>query len=269
VSRLARDAHDPGFLADVRSAFRVLIERPLLPFVSVVLWGVPVLLPPALSFIAFPIQIFDIGYPGTERLWLLRGMRGQPFTLDQAIHRNWSYIGRFVRTGLLLAPVFAVMLLLVWLVYRSFFGFYLGLTVLALLFDFALTFVTPALAFTTRRAREALSIGFRMIRSEWSRAFLYVLVPPFAVLMIAQLVPGIATFRHLRQDFDAIKAGRPAPSIPESIRLISAGSSALAAVIGLMLKGATVAFYARRFDVPPYGASSGPEDGPPVPPRPD
>ena len=269
MSHVVLGAPDPGFLADVRSALRVLIDRPLLPLITVFLWGVPVLFPPALGFLAFGIQIFALGYPCTERLWLLRGMRGESFTLEQAFQRNWSYFGRIIRLGLLLGGPAAALIVAALLIFRDVLAFLVALALVGLVGDFALTFVMPALAFTTRSVRDALALGVRMIRSEWPKAALYVLIPPFAILLIAQLVPTVATFRHVRDSFDAIKAGRRPPSISESIRVVSAGLSTLAALIGLLFKGATAAFYARRLDVPEFGASTGSEDRPRIPPRPD
>ncbi|TML01994.1 MAG: hypothetical protein E6G40_01555, partial [Actinobacteria bacterium] len=189
MNQVRRPEQDPGFLADVRSTVHVLVERPLLPLVSLIVWTVPVLLPPALGLVAAPIWVFAVGYPGTERLWLLRGLRRQPFTFDQAFRRTWGYFGRFFRLELFIATPVAVGAGVGWLVSRTFLGLYLGLTAVAILLDFALTFVTPALAFSTRRAKEALAMGLRMIPSEWPRAALYVLVPPLAILLVAHLVP--------------------------------------------------------------------------------
>src|SRR5439155_25886579 len=157
----------------------------------------------------------------------------------QALRRTWGNIGRFLSHEHFIATPVAVVAGVGWLVSRTFLGLYLGLTAVAILLDFALTFVTPALAFSTRRAKEALAMGLRMIPSEWPRAALYVLVPPLAILLVAHLVPGIASFRRLSHDFDALTKGRPLPSIPESGRLLSAAFSAVLAVCGLLFNGGT------------------------------
>ena len=52
---------------------------------------------------------------------------------------------------------------------------------MGLTLDVALTFVTPALAFRTRRVGEAVSLGLRMIRSDWPSCAAYVLAPPLAL----------------------------------------------------------------------------------------
>jgi hypothetical protein len=259
---------DPGFLTDVRSAFRVLVDRPLLPLLSLALSAL-ILIPQSLTFLALPFTFFAIGFPGTQRLWLLRGLRGDSFTFSQAFNRNWSYFGRFFRLSFALFLPVGVGAGVGWLLSRSFLGLLLGGLAVGILLDFALTFVTPALAFSTRKVREAIPLGLRMIRSEWPNAALYVLVPPLAILLVSYLAPGAASIRRIKENWDLIKAGRQPQPIDESIRLISAGLSALSAMLGLLAKGATTAFYTRRFDVPAFGASSGPEDTPAAPPRPD
>jgi hypothetical protein len=77
---------------------------------------------------------------------------------------------------------------------------------------------------------------------EWPKAALYVLVPPLAILIVANLVPGIASIRRLGETFDALKTGRRPPSVPQSVRFVSGGLSTLAVLLGLLFKGATVAF---------------------------
>ena len=87
--------------------------------------------------------------------------------------------------------------------------------------DFALTFVTPALAFTTRSVWKALGIGLRMIRQTWPRSGLYVLCPPLAVNFVNVVFP-------MHQI---------------GLRLSVA---AVATLLGLIAKGATAAFYVRE-----------------------
>lgn len=53
---------DPGFLADLRASFGVLMAHPTLPLLSLGVWGLPALLPPGWSALALPISIFSIGY---------------------------------------------------------------------------------------------------------------------------------------------------------------------------------------------------------------
>ena len=55
--------------------------------------------------------------------------------------------------------------------------------------DFGLTFVTSALAYTTRSVFRALDIGLAMIGRTWPRSALYVLCPPLAVNILSWIFP--------------------------------------------------------------------------------
>lgn len=183
---------------------------------------------------------------------------------------TWGFIWRFLRLALLTAPVTLAGAGVGWLIGRTLFAAYLGLIVAAVLLDFLLTFVTTALAFSTRRVRDALARGLGMIRSEWPQSALYVLVPPLAVLIVVHFAAGASSLRNLRRAFDAIEAGRRPPRLAESAHLLSGLFAALAGLISLWCKGAAAAFYARRFEVGPFGASSrSPGAEVPPPPRPD
>lgn len=85
--------------------------------------------------------------------------------------------------------------------------------------DVLFTFVTPALVLTSHRVRDALRIGLRLLRATWPMAAAYVLIPPFAAVIIS-LYTGL----------------RPALSIP----LVAAST-----MLNLLVKGATVAYYLR------------------------
>src|SRR6266496_6430486 len=152
MDRAVPAAPDPGFRADLRSTLGVLRTRPVLPLMSMAVWALPTLLPQALFVLAAPVSIFSIGYPGTERLWILKGLRGLPFTFEQALTSTGWYISRFFRLGLLVAPLPMAGVILGWAAGRSVTSIIIGAGVASLLLDFGLTFVTPALAFSTKRA---------------------------------------------------------------------------------------------------------------------
>jgi hypothetical protein len=104
--------------------------------------------------------------------------------------------------------------------------------VVAMLVDFALTFVTPALAYSTRRVREALRMGLRMIREQWPRSSAYVIVAPLAVQLMYRVVR------------------------PTQVRAALAVPVAVASgVIGLAFKGAIARFYLRHHDVGDDGSA--------------
>jgi hypothetical protein len=87
--------------------------------------------------------------------------------------------------------------------------------------DFLLTFVTPALAYSTRSVPSALSIGLTLIRQTWPRSALYVLCPPLALNALNYMFPVGGVIVH---------------------------SIVTAAVVltGLLAKGAIAAFYLRE-----------------------
>lgn len=100
----------------------------------------------------------------------------------------------------------------------------------AILLDISLTFATPAIAYTTRDPVEALKINFRTIRTQWPTSIPYVLVPPFAALLLLQRMPT--------------------ETLATSTEVVLTG---LAAVLNLVFKGATAAFYLRFNEVPDDG----------------
>jgi hypothetical protein len=99
--------------------------------------------------------------------------------------------------------------------------------VMSFVLDVALTFVTPALTFTTLSARRALSIGVDMLRAHWPAAAPYALTPALVVIFGTQMV-----VQPLAGPAGAVVA------------------SAAAGLFALALKGATVAFYLRHPPAP-------------------
>jgi hypothetical protein len=259
-----QEPSDPGFVSDLRASFRVIRDRPLLPIISLVVWTVPAALPSSAGFIGFPLNVFAVGFVGTQRLWFLRGFSDLEMTFGEAFSVSWKYLWRFVVLGLIAAPVVIIGVLIGIAATRNVVGIFLGLGIATLILDLAFTFVTPALAFVTRRASKAVSIGVRLISSDWPRTLLYVLVPPLAIVILGNALFISGAVRDLDQQFDAIRAGRPPPPIRVSLQFISAGLTAAGTLLGLWFKGATAAFFLRRFDVGPNGSA-----GPAPPPRPD
>ena len=90
--------------------------------------------------------------------------------------------------------------------------------VFALLFDVLLTFVTPALAYTTRSVRAALRLGLRMLTKTWPRSAWYALTPGLVLVT-------------------AISFARRSPA--------SFLMTAVVSVVALWFKGAVAAFYLR------------------------
>jgi len=76
-------AADPGFFSDLRSSFHVLMAQPALPLMSIVVWGLPGILPPALSVLVLPVWIFSIGYPGRNAFGSSEAFEANPSSAVQ------------------------------------------------------------------------------------------------------------------------------------------------------------------------------------------
>ena len=223
------------FWTDLASAARALVSQLSVPLVSVAVMlfpGVLVLSPlhhsVALSVIDFASAIFLLGWYGAERVFFLRHLEGKPVTLRHLLELVKPFMGRFFAVGLL----FGIVMLIPMRVVAAFglhrphgaplsASFWVSFGVVLVIMDFALTFVTPALAYTTRSAVRALRIGFGMIRQTWPRCALYVLCPPLALNILHVLHP----VSHLGMQL---------------------ALSAALAFVGLVAKGAIAAFYLRE-----------------------
>jgi hypothetical protein len=96
----------------------------------------------------------------------------------------------------------------------------LYLAFLSLLADFLLTFVTPALVYTSRSPAQALAIGVTLLRRTWRATLPYVLLPPLAVLLLTRLSDG-------------------------PIGWLGGAVFVVASLVNLLAKGATAAYYLR------------------------
>jgi hypothetical protein len=170
------------------------------------------------------------GWIGTERICYLRAFRGKSIRAGELWRLTRAFLVRYAVLGLLL---FVLFIPLGALAYSRVLSddprqvTIVGMYVLWVLVDVALTFVTPALAFSTRRVRRALAIGLQMVRSEWPSSAWYVLVPPLAAVFIAQILTRTS-------------------GVAIGVQLLT---SAFATLLNLWFKGATAAFYLRRHDV--------------------
>lgn len=219
---------DPGFLTDLRSAVRVWRAHPYLPLVAMVLW--------ALARVRFfPVQLVLalawVSWPGVVRIWYLRAFSDKDLRPTELIGLWRAFFWRYVRLGLVLVVPAFILAVVVQLDAHPdrFTVIFVGWTFVA---DFALTFVTPALAYSTGRVGDAFGRGLRMIRDEWPRCALYLLAPPLA----------IETLFGLRRI--------AAVGVVTSFVL-----AMVAAALGVAFRGATAAFYLRRQPCGPDGAA--------------
>src|SRR5438034_1753681 len=193
-----------GFVADVASAAKALLSQPSVPLVSLAVWLLPSVIiastvpghrsvGPVLA-IMLATTVFQLGWYGAERVFFQRRFHGEPVAVRHLLGLVGPFIGRFFAVGLPFGIVLSGFFFAAFSVHRPGGGpmpgwFHVGAALLLLAMDFALTFVTPALAYTTRSASRAMGIGFAMIRQTWPRSALYVLCPPLALNLLHLLHP--------------------------------------------------------------------------------
>lgn len=197
-------ASQAAFLDDVGRVLQAWRRTPLLPTAVVAVAAVTLLASasnPGLSALGGLLGLLLVGWPGAERLWYLRLWTGRTLTLGEAWRATLRCFGRFFVLGLLvvgIATVLAVPLIVAvvrevdlstgtapelsdlprW---TAVYAVLLATTGYVLL-----TFVSPALVYSSRRVRDAIPIGLRLLRVSWPRT------APYAVLPAALAgVPGL------------------------------------------------------------------------------
>ena len=223
------------FLHDLRNSAEVVARNPVLPLLTFVLalgtqaqllW----VLGPHGGFgqlIGLLSTIAMAGWVGTQRIWIQRGFHGQTVGAGELVPLTASFVPRFIVLGIVVTlPTVAFFQLSIVLVHdpRSLLtAWFVVPIVIAVVTDVALTFVAPALAFDTPRVRDAFRIGVRLLRDDWPRCAWYALIPPFALVLVARLVPRSALSATI------------------------GGLVAIAAhMLGLWFKGAIAGYYLRR-----------------------
>jgi hypothetical protein len=224
---------------DLASAARALVGQPAVPLVSIAAMLVPTAVPTSgqhsgvvswvIALGSLALSFVLLGWYGAQRVFFQRHREGKPVTLRHLLRLVIPFAGRFIALGFLCGIVVAV------LMFAAAFAFgwselqagetpaWLPVTfgVVFVGMDFALTFVTPALAYTTHSAVRALGIGFGMIRQTWPRCALYVLCPPLALSIMSWV-------------------------FPVSILVAQLALTAVLVVVSLLAKGAIAAFYLRE-----------------------
>lgn len=230
------------FWGDLSSAARACVQAPMLPLISVILIVPAQLLPlfpsgqitawlgiTELLLVAF--GLFGVGWVGMQRIWFQRIFEGRRVTGSEVWSQSWGFFGRYVILGLIVGVPYLVVI--AWLIVQG--GTHplprppnwwvpLALAY-AFVLDIVLTFVTPALAFSTRRVSEALKIGITMIGSTWPKSAAYTIAPPLTLL-------GLATLNPTR--------------LPALVAILF---SVISVLIGLVLKGAIAAYFLRHSPV--------------------
>lgn len=233
-------AHWSTFLSDVGKTFGVWRRFPVLPVISLGLYLLPVLLRGWIALAALPIAVLAIGWYGTERMFYLRGFRDKGLEAREAFRFTRAFVGRYFWLGIIsmvpLVPVY-IAVAAIWDVPFGAQGGTEWAAVAAnmialIVWDVALTFVTPALAYSTPEVGEALSRGIKMLREGWPGTAWYALVPPLAFVTLTYIRPA-------EPGWDPVLWGM----------------GALATMINLLAKGAVAAFYLREHEVGDDGAA--------------
>ena len=216
----------PTILDDLGASLAAWVQAPLLLTIAVVIAVAEPALARAGAIGALAsslVLLFRAGWVGTERVWYMRVFRGSSFPRSDVWRFVPAFMGRFIVLGLIVgAPLMAIFA--VWgsvpPVGRLSPSALWVLIIGGVLADFALTFVAPALAFTTRSVKAALRIGIGMIRAEWPRSAPYVLIPPLAIQIVLRAVPP-------RQQLD---------------RPVWLGAAIASSLVGFAFKGAIARF---------------------------
>lgn len=238
------------WLCDVRAALAVWRRTPVLPVLAVAIavatFGPSLLAPspprcgtvghPACSsgneatyllvgLLALPVTVYSIGFFGAERWWYAQVSAGATPRARQLWRVGWSYFWRYVRLGLVTLVLGMPVAPFLYAVRHSTTRTSVALGVWAFALDIAFTFVTPALAFSTTSAWSAIRIGATTLNRLWPRDWVYALIPPLALTILARLIPHALGSKAL-----------------------TAGVGAAAQLISTLFAGATALLYLREID---------------------
>lgn len=211
---------------------RAWAKAPMLPVLSVVIGvaegivSVRRMRLPVDFIVLFGFQLALAGWVGTQRIWYLRTWRGVSMAASEVFQFTARLLGRFLRLGLIVVALMIPFTLFALVFGRSATAGALVISGLAVVVDFILTFSTPALAYSTARAGDAMRIGVRTLRETWPQCAWYALLPPLAIASAGRLLPESV--------------------LSTDARVVYLGVTAL---LALLFKGAAAAFYIRRYEV--------------------
>jgi hypothetical protein len=181
--------------------------------------------------LALPATVVLAGWVGTQRLWYLRLFRGMHLERQELWPFTWAFLGRYLALGFLAGIPFALVVVPVSVAVTGQVARAIVILPFVFVADFVLTFVTPALAFSTRQVSEALGIGWRTLWDGWPATAPYAVAAPLVLIGVGGLLS----------------------------RTIGAGGSIAVSLVGLLLallfKGATAAYYLRGHRVGDDGAA--------------
>lgn len=175
------------FVDDTKASLAAWRKAPLLPIVTALIGLIPAFdvrpeygyWTPAFIFLT---AFLAAGWLGTQLVWYQRVFDGKRLQTGDLIPLTWSFIARYVWLFCLASiPPFVVLLVLAikWhtLVFVGSPGGRLGLLAYVLVVQMVGTFMSPALAFSTRKVTRAVPTGLRVLAYHWPGNWKYVVVP--------------------------------------------------------------------------------------------
>lgn len=189
------------FRRDTSASARVLVQQPALPILTLLIWLPIAALPVSWGVLVVPLDAFALGFFGMQREWYAKAFAGGRPTPRRIWTGSWRYFLRLLPIAIVfvLLPVFVVSVVLPVLFRLSpahnFHGdvlrVELAFVALSFLLDLLLTFVMPALVFTTANTFVAVRIGWRYLRRCWQTVKWHALVPPMTIIAIGRLTAGL------------------------------------------------------------------------------
>jgi hypothetical protein len=229
IQRYERDRSTPWatFRSDLRASARAWMAAPGLPLTT----GCLLLVEHALgaaspsAWTTLPLIALTIAaaaFSGTQRIWYLRAFHHDQLAASELGPLTMAFLGRFFRLGVA-ATLASLPLTIALGIAAGPTGFAIASVTWWLIMDFALTFVTPALAYTTHSLRSSFCIGRRMILQTWPTSTWYILTPGLAAAALVWARPRalIGTW-------------------------LAAGIGIASGMLALWFKGAIAAYYLRR-----------------------
>lgn len=202
------------FGLDLAASRNAMLSAPAVPLVTGVLAAVAGLIGIAnrpggyviLQLLYVALLIFWSGWVGVERIFFLQRFRGENLKLSRAPALALRFIPRYLLLLLILVVPFVVLLSVQFMSFTSrSFGsetpilfraawFNVVQFLLASVLVVLMTFVTPALAYTTKSTFRGVGVGVRFLRDRWSQCKLYALFPILIWLFVFSLNGAVVSF---------------------------------------------------------------------------
>ena len=246
------------FREDLRQSLRAWGVEPRLPLLSLAIEAGPYIVT-AISYglagypgcnstrggcgflfggLPFVLMIFSLvfaGWFGAQRIIYMRAFEGRHLEKRELWPLISAFRGRYIVLGIVFGITAIIPGLFVGLLLANQVHPGIGITVFiafTVAIDAAMTFVTPALAFSTRKVSQAIRMGFKLSKRTWPASALYLFVPPLALRAAA------ATFAGQR-----------------SIVIFAIVADTLSVLLLVWFKGATARFYLRFNETGKSGAA--------------